>query len=133
MYEFITGEITDNKVSREKFERLRKRGFLTKDNKVNIMIVKGSHKDFFAKIPELSDDIKKKFADYALESAMLEAKNYPPQMQDYIIDRSTRYFVDNVVGIMVKDILYGNGTFKELTKEEKAASDLIMFSDVLPE
>ena len=133
LYEFITGEITDNKVSQEKFERLRKRGFLTKDNKVNIMIVNGSHEDFFAKIPELSEDIKKRFADYALEAAMLEAKDYPPQMQDYIIDRSTRYFVDNVVGIMVKDILYGNGTFKALTKAEKVMSDLIMFSDVLPE
>ena len=98
-----------------------------------VLIVKGSHKDFFAKIPELSEEIKKKFADYALEAAMLEAKDYPPQMQDYIIDRSTRYFVDNVVGIMVKDILYGNGSFKELSEEEKVASDLIMFSDVLPE
>ena len=32
----------------------------------------------------------------------------------------------------VMDMLYGNGTFKELT-EEKITSQLIMFSDVIPE
>lgn len=31
------------------------------------------------------------------------------------------------------NILYSNGTFKPLTEEEKITSQLIMFSDVLPE
>ena len=64
---------------------------------------------------------------------MLEAKNYPPQMQDLIVSWNTNGFVGNVVALMVMDILYGDGTFKALTEEEKVTSQLIMFSDILPE
>jgi len=35
--------------------------------------------------------------------------------------------------MMVMDILYQNGTFRPLTKEEKVTSQLLMFADRLPE
>lgn len=63
----------------------------------------------------------------------MEAKFYPPQMQDLVVFNNVECFPDNEVAIMVMDILYGNGTFKELTEEEKITSQLIMFSDVIPE
>ena len=34
---------------------------------------------------------------------------------------------------MVLDILYGNGTFRPLTENERVGINLLVFSDVLPE
>ena len=134
LYEFITGSLADNSANEDKFKRLRERKFLSDDNKVNIMIVQGKAEDFFSKIPELDDKFKKKFADYAFEYAQVKAKDYPPQMRDMIISLTAGGFVgDNETALMLMDILYGNGTFGQLTEQEKITSNLIMFSDVLPE
>lgn len=134
LYEFITGSLADNSANEDKFKRLRERKFLSDDNKVNIMIVQGKAEDFFSKIPELDDKFKKKFADYALEYAQVKAMDYPPQMRDLIISWTAGGFVgNNEVALMLMDILYGNGTFKLLTQQEKITANLIMFSDVLPE
>lgn len=132
LYEFMAGEISDNSANADKFTRLRERKYLTDDNKVNIMIVNGKAEDFFEKIPSLDEATKKKFAGYALEAAEMTAKNYPPQMRDLIISSNAGGFVSNSVAVMVKDILYNNGTFKALTENEKVTSDLIMFCDRLP-
>lgn len=133
LYEFLMGTICENAANIEKFNRLKEREFLTADNKVNIMILKGGAEDFFAKIPALNDKLKDKFANTALEFAMNEAKNYPPQMQDLIISWGVRGFIGTSVALMVMDVLYKNGTFKPLTENEKVTSNLIMFSDILPE
>lgn len=133
LYELLTGAINDNSANSEKFNRLRKREYITPDNKINIMMVKGKHKDFFSKIPELSKDIKDKFAESALEFAMLSAKNYPPQMQELVIKWGVEGFIGSTVALMVMDKLYERGVFKPLTENEKVTSNLIMFSDVLPE
>lgn len=133
LYEFLTGTICDNVANAEKIDRLKKRGFLTDNNKVNIMMIPGVAENFFAKIPTLNDTLKDKFADTALEFAMTEAKNYPPQMQDLIISWSVGGFISTTVALMVMDVLYKNGTFKTLTENEMVTSNLIMFSDTLPE
>ena len=122
-----------NPASAEKFARLRERGFLTEDGRVNIMVVKGSMEDFFAKIPALNDEIKARFADKALEFAMLSARRYPPQMQDLIIAWGVGGFIGSTVALMVMDILYGEGVFRPLTEEERVTANLLMFSDMLPE
>lgn len=132
LYEFMTGAISEAPANAEKFKRLRDRKYLTDDNKVNIMVVKGQADDFFKTIPELDDESKKRFANFALESAEMSAKSYPPQMKDLIISWGVGGFVSNAVAVMVMDILYNNGTFKPLTENEKITSDLIMFTDRLP-
>ncbi|MPM56892.1 hypothetical protein SDC9_103709 [bioreactor metagenome] len=132
LYEFMTREISDNSANTDKFKRLRERKYLTDDNKVNIMVVKGKAEDFFEKIPSLDEATKKKFAGYALEAAEMTARNYPPQMRDLIISWHAGGFVSNSVAVMVMDILYNNGTFKALTENEKVTSNLIMFCDRLP-
>lgn len=132
LYEFMTSAISDNSANSDKFKRLRERKYITDDNKVNIMIVKGKAEEFFKKIPALDDKFKKQFADYALEMAEAVAKNYPVQMRDLVIAWSAGEFVSNTVAVMVMDILYSNGTFRELTENEKVTSDLLMFCDVLP-
>ncbi len=133
LYEFINGTLDNNAANAEKFKRLREREFITEDNRANIMIARGGMNEFLDKIPSVDEELKKKFADYALEYAMLEAKDYPPQMQDLVIANCCGRFIGNIVAIMVMDILYGNGTWKQLTENEKVTSQLIMFSDILPE
>lgn len=132
LYEFMTGMLSENNMAdKEKIDRLREREFIS-DGKVNIMVMKGCFNDFSKSIPELDDDFKREIADYALEAAELEARDYPPQMQDLIIHDNVKHFIGNDVAIMVKDILYKNGTFKPLTENEKVTTDLVMFSDKLP-
>ena len=95
------------------------------------MLVKGSDKEFFAKIPSLPEQFKRKSADYAFEAAVEEAKAYPPQMQDFVISWSVDNFINSPVAIMVMDILYEK-VFRPLTQKEKVSSQLLMFSDILP-
>lgn len=132
LYEFMSGAIDDTRVNKEKFDRLRERGYLTKDNKVNIMVVRSEQNEFFSKLPLLDEAIRNTFADYALEQATQAAKDYPHQMQDLIMAGYVRNFIESTVALMVMDILYENGTFSPLTEEEKITSHLLMFCDVLP-
>lgn len=133
LYEFMTGAIENTPANKEKFNRLRKRRYLSKDNKINIMIVRGEQKEFFSKLPPLSDALKRTFADYALEQATLAAKDYPPQMRELIVNWSACGFISATVALMLTDFLYENGTFRPLTEKEKITSNLLMFCDRLPE
>lgn len=132
LYELITGAIHDSTANREKFDRLRRREFLTKDNRINVMIMRADPDEFFSKIPPLDDEIKKMFADYTLEQAMLLSNDYPPQMRDFVMNWNILGFVDREVAVMVMDILYENGTFRPLTDDERVTSNLLMFCDRLP-
>jgi hypothetical protein len=97
------------------------------------MMVKGAHKDFFDKITYLNEELKAKYAGKALEFAMIEVKDYPPQMQDLIVGWEVGGFIGCKVALMVLDILYANGTLTPLTENERVSANLIMFSDKLPE
>ena len=132
LYEFMTGAIEDTPANKEKFARLRERGFLSEDNRVRIMVVRGEWDVLFSKLPPLDEEHKRIFADFALEQAMLTAKDYPPQMHDFVMMYHTGNFMGTTVALMVMDILYGNGTLKPLTEEEKITSNLLMFCDTLP-
>ena len=132
----MNGMITDDKANEEKFNRLRERKFITADNKVNILVMmgeKGTEEAFYATLPELSEELKRRFVDIAFEGAVAKAQEYPEHMRDLIICYNTTYFISNAVAVMVLDILYGNGTFRPLTENEKVTSNLIMYCDVLPE
>jgi len=133
LYEVITGKITENDSNAEKFARLREREYLTPDGKVNIMVVKEEMDTFFARIPEPDKEIVDRFAGIALETAMQQAKEYPPQMQDRFICKFVGDFIGGMGAMMVMDILYENGIFKPLTEQERVTSQLLMFSDRLPE
>ena len=132
LYEFMTGAITDNPANAEKFKRLRERQFLSEDNHVNIMVMKEKAEDFFAKIPEVDETIKKQFANDVCEYAQIVSQDYPPQIRDLVFSWTADGFVANTVALMVMDILYGNGTFRPLTEQERITSNLILFTDVLP-
>lgn len=132
LYEFMTGAITDNPANAEKFKRLRERQFLSEDNHVNIMVMKEKADDFFEKIPEVDETITKQFADAAFEYAQIVSQDYPPQIRDLVFSWTADGFVANTVALMVMDILYGNGTFRPLTDQERITSNLILFTDVLP-
>lgn len=132
LYEFITGAIEDTPANKEKFTRLKKRGYLTKDNRVNIMVVRGNQDEFFAKLPRLDGQSSQMLAEGALEQAMILAKDYPPQMRDLVVHSFVGNFVGRTVAHMVMDILYENGTLRPLTENERVTSNLLMFCDRLP-
>lgn len=133
LYEHMTGQLADNASNAEKYARLRERKFLTADGRVNIPVIKGTANEFFEKLPSLREEMERKFARTALDFATQEAKLYPQQMQDLVISRNVELFISTTVALMVLDILYGNGSFRPLTENERVGMNLLMFSDVLPD
>ncbi len=133
IYEVICGDIEDNKANEEKFKRLRERGFITDDGRLNVLVVKKSMEEFDALIPSPDKDQLDEFAKIAIEQAVMLAKNYPPQMQDFIVFEFVKWYVDNTVAMLVLDKLYDSGEYKPLTQSEKATANLIVFSDRLPQ
>ena len=101
-----------SKATSDKFKRLRDRGFLTKDGKINIMIVKSSWNDFKNMLPGPDKSLLDEFAKYALEQAMIQAKQYPPQIQDRFVYDFMDWAIGNTVAMMVLDELYGLGNRK---------------------
>ncbi len=132
LYEFMNGTLIQNPSNAEKFERLRQRGYLTDDNRVNLIVVKEEGDKFFQKIPLVSQQLRGTLVQKALENATMKAKQYPPQMQDLIMNWEKNSIIGRPAAIMLLDILYQNGTLKLLTQREMAASQLIVFSDILP-
>ena len=132
VYEWMSGVIDDTPANADKLARLRDRQFITEDGKVNIMVVNDAFDAFVERLPDLDEAVKKQFYDFALEQAMLEAKAYPPQMQDLVVADTVRSFISRTVGMMVLDILYENGTFRPLSEQDKVSANLLMFCDRLP-
>ena len=132
LYEIITGAITESKATSEKFKRLRERGFLTKDGKINVMIVKSSFSDFADLIPKPDEDLLKECVKFALEQAMIQSKMYPPQIQDRVVFDMMEFFIGPAVAMMVLDELYDSKVFRPLTDQERITANLLMFCDQLP-
>lgn len=132
LYEFMSGTLAGCCEYTEKRNRLMDKGYLSEDGTVNILVVKDSCENFFGRIPPLGRELKERFVRSALEYAVMEAKNYPPQMQDLIINTSMSHYMGDTTAIMVLDLLYESGTFRPLTEQEKITSQLILFSDLLP-
>ena len=133
IYEVICGDIEDNKANEEKFKRLRERGFITDDGRLNVLVVKKTMEEFDALIPSPEKEQLDEFAKIAIEQAVMLAKNYPPQMQDFIVFEFVKWYVDNTIAMIVLDKLYDSGEYKPLTQSEKATANLLVFSDRLPQ
>lgn len=133
VYEQMSGFLDDSKANSEKFARLHERKFITDAGKINIMVAKGAIDDFDKLIPSLDKEIVDEFASYALDQAVIVAKDYPEQLQDLVIVDFVQQFIGSEVAIMVMDVFYSNGTFKPLSENEKVTSNLLMFADRLPE
>ena len=132
LYEYISGALGDVPANAEKLARLRERGLLTADGAVNAVVVQGEMEAFFSSLPVLRDDLKKTFADFALERAEMEARDYPPQMRDLVVSWSVSRFIGGMTALLVLDALYADGAFRPLTEAERAAFGLLVFSDKLP-
>ena len=132
LYEYMTGALSDTPANKEKWNRLRERGFVDENGKVAVMVARNEVKDEIERIPPVGDDILRRFADAALEYAMTEARQYPPQMQDLVVSDCLHTFAGRTVALMTCDLLYERGVWKPLTDAEKVAVDLMVFSDTLP-
>ena len=97
------------------------------------MIVKSSWNDFKNMLPGPDKSLLDEFAKYALEQAMIQAKQYPPQIQDRFVYDFMDWDIGNTVAMMVLDELYDSGTFRALNEQEKVTANLLMFADKLLE
>ena len=97
------------------------------------MILKQTYDSFDKMIPSPEKVVVNEFARYALEQAMVKAKQYPPQVQYIVIVDFMHMFIGFPVAMMVLDELYDSGTFRPLSKQEKVTVNLLMFADRLPE
>lgn len=84
-------------------------------------------------IPGPDKSLLDEFAKFALEQAMIQAKQYPPQIQDRFVYDFMDCAIGHTVAMMVLDELYENGTFRALNDQEKVTANLLMFADKLPE
>ncbi len=132
VYEWMNGMLDESPADADKIARLRELRFITDDGKVNIMVVNGTMDELVATFPLLDEAVKASFYDFALEQAMLEAKAYPPQMQELVVWEKVKGFIGYTVAMMVLDILYENGTFQPLSEQDKVSANLLMFCDRLP-
>ena len=132
LYEYLTDQLPDTPTNAEKRKRLRDCGFVDDSGKVCVMVAQNEVKDEIERIPSVSEDILRRFADAALEYAMTEARDYPPQMQDLVVCENMYSFIGPVVALMTCDLLYERGVWKPLTEVEKVAVDLMVFSGTLP-
>ena len=132
LYESITGQITDTPANRDKFARLRSRGYLDENNRPQIMIARGTPEEWYEKIPAPDPVLLRRFTDDALAYAVSAAADYPPQMRDLIVAQEANSFFGCIPALLVTDLLYKNGTFREMTDAERITAQLVMFSDVLP-
>ncbi len=130
LYEYITGAISDAPSNSSKFARLRERKFIDDNSKVNIMVASPEVNKLLENLPSLPQDQARRYIDAELEAQQLEARNYPEQMRDLILNGNIS---PNNLAVIVLNKLYESGTFKPLTENEKVTSQLIMFSDKLPE
>ncbi len=133
LYEHFTGSLVESAANSEKFQRLREKKFIDNNGKPNIMIYKGTLNNFEEMLPKLNDKFYEKIAGFALDIASQYANSFPQHMRDLVISWSVDGFIGNTVAMMVLDKLYENGTFKPLSENEMVTSNLIMFSDKLPE
>lgn len=133
LYEYITGAISDTPSNSVKFARLRERKYIDDNGVVNIMVAPPEVYKLLENLPSLPDDQARKFIDAELEAEQIEAIDYPEQMQDLMLNNGTNILLSNSLAILVLNKLYENGTFRPLTENEKVTSQLIMFSDKLPE
>ena len=84
-------------------------------------------------LPSPDKSLLDEFAKYALEQTMIQAKQYPPQIQDRFVYDFMDWDIGNTVAMMVLDELYDSGTFRALNEQEKVTANFLMFADKLPE
>ena len=130
VYEYIIGAIDDTPSNASKFARLRERKFIDDNGRVNIMVTHHDVYKLLENLPSLPQDQARRYIDAELEAQQLEARDYPEQMHELILNGNIS---PNSLAVLVLNKLYENGTFKPLTENEKVTSQLIMFSDKLPE
>lgn len=133
LYEYIIGAIDDTPSNAEKFARLRERKLIDDNGRVNIMVASDEAKKRLSSLPELSAAEVRKYIDAELEATQIRARDYPEHMRDLIMSDTANVLLGLSMAVIVLNKLYENGTFKPLTENEKVTSQLIMFSDKLPE
>ena len=138
LYELFTGKITKTPENIEKYERLRAKGYLTEDDRVNLICIKDSAKwlsdsAFANAIPEGGEEMAALADELAEEIYKLTRALLPEHMHPLCKAYSKVHFRGNGIRMRVIEQLVADGTLKLPTKQQAAGLSTILWTDVLPE
>lgn len=138
LYEFITGKISKQPESIEKYQRLRDLGYLREDDTINIICIRDTARytretAFQAAMPKEDEALKRYAADFADALYALDAPHYPEHMRPLCRAYSECYISSNSVRMRVLERLLADGILRLPTPEQAGGMTTLLFTDVLPE
>ena len=138
LYEFFTGKIKKTPENIEKYDRLRKIGYLTEDDRVNLICVKDSARWMSESaltnaIPEGGAEMNALAEEIADAVYNLTRPLLPEHMHAPCKAYSKAHFRSNGIRMRVIELLIADGTLKRPTKSQAAGLSTILWTDVLPE
>ena len=138
LYEFYTGKIKKSPENIEKYERLRRKGYLTEDDRVNIICVKDSAKwlsdsALTKAIPEGGAEMNALAEELADNLYNLTRTLLPEHMHPLCKAYSKVYFRSNGVRMRVIEQLVADGTLKLPAEKHAAGLTTLLWTDILPE
>nr|MBQ4318578.1 sigma-70 family RNA polymerase sigma factor [Clostridia bacterium] len=138
LYEFYTKKITKTPENIEKYERIRTKGYITSDDRVNVICIKsdGGRKGDSAlekSLPIGGSEMDTLADALAEEIYELDKIIYPEHMLPLCNAYSNVYFRSNDIRMRVIEQLVADGTLKLPEGEAAAGLTTLLFTDILPE
>lgn len=134
LYEWLTGALKKEPSQIEKYRRLRDKGYLTAEDKVNILVYRGSLEAFKQRMPKADDALRKIVRSLGEELYALAKSHYPAHMQELCRVCCMEGGLSNgKLRISVIDRLLEQGVLTLPTEQQKSGLATMLFCDVLPE
>lgn len=134
LYEWLTGTLKKEPSQIEKYRRLRDKGYLTEEDKVNIVVYRGDLESFKRRLPEADDALRALVHSLGEELYALARPHYPAHMQELCRVCCMEGALSNgKLRISVIDRLLEQGILTLPTERQKSGLATMLFCDVLPE
>lgn len=133
LYEWLTGALKKEPSQIEKYRRLRDKGYLTEEDKVNIVVYRGDLESFKRRLPEADDALRSIVRSLGEELYALAKPHYPAHMQELCRVVCMEGGLSNgKLRISVIDRLLEQGILTLPTERQKSGLSTMLFCDVLP-
>ncbi len=136
LYEHISGRISKDDVSLEKYQRLYEKGYLVKDgdkDKVTMIVSTYGGDEFMSLIPDPDEKLEKKLKKYCKDYYELTKDCVAGHMLPLHKTACKAKWTNGRMRMTVIEQLLKSGILTLPTEEQKAALTTVLFCDVLPE